>query len=728
MVKTSACPDVSTLKKLAVADLPPDEMELLLGHLQECDACLAKLPTFATTDTLVDVLAKTKTLSNSPDDPLLAAVIERLAKLGQTPATAPAAAAKPINFACASCGKSLKVKAELAGKKIKCPGCGKMVAAPALSQSAEPATPSKSGIDLSGDKTILPQAPTPTHVPTVANLGEERTMPPQSRDTKSGLSGVAQSGSQATQGVIPDGNTEGIDFLAPAQLPDELGRLGTYRILKKLGAGGMGMVFLAEDTVLHRKVAIKVMLPQFAASNAARERFLREARSAASIEHEHIVPIFQVGEDNKVPFLAMPFLKGEPLDACLEREGKLPLAEALRIAKEMADGLAAAHANNLIHRDIKPGNVWLEGKKAKVRLLDFGLARAQDDTTNLTQTGALVGTPAYMAPEQARGDKLDGRADLFSLGCVLYVMLTGQRPFKGNDTLSLLMSLATETPTLPTLMNPAVPDAVSDLTMRLLAKDAAERPASAQAVADELSALMEGEPSPVRGRSATAPATKPKKKSRKAPVLVALAAICAALLLGAAGIIFYWQTNNGIVRIEINDPDIQVVFGDKELTFKGADKQHDVKVSTGPHKLHVKRGNDFEFDTSEFLLKRGETITLKIEWFPAGKLQVVQADKVIGAKERPKPDLAIVPPAAVPYALRYDGTASVAVSGLSIPITGDHTLEAFVTPTEKKAGGIIVGTAGRGFLAKVGDFWQMTSNLTAGRRAANLDLPASRLA
>lgn len=176
------------------------------------------------------------------------------------------------------------------------------------------------------------------------------------------MPGPAPSPQPAEDVTLEPGDRAGdaFGFLRPPQQSDELGRLGHYRILKKLGAGGMGMVFLAEDILLCRKIALKVMLPQFSASPTARERFLREARAAASIEHEHIVPIFQVGEDNHVPFLAMPLLKGEPLDVRLARDGKLPVAEALRIAREMAEGLAAAHAHQLIHRDIKPGNVWLE--------------------------------------------------------------------------------------------------------------------------------------------------------------------------------------------------------------------------------------------------------------------------------------------------------------------------------------------------------------------------------
>src|SRR5262249_28472008 len=150
------------------------------------------------------------------------------------------------------------------------------------------------------------------------------------------------------------------DFLAPAQAADEIGRLGPYRVLKVLGAGGMGVVFQAEDPLLKRKVALKAMLPSLAASESARQRFLREAQTAAAIEHDHIVHIYQVGEDRGIPFIAMQFLKGEALDDRLKRKKSLSLKEVVRIGREAALGLAAAHNHGLVHRDIKPANLWLE--------------------------------------------------------------------------------------------------------------------------------------------------------------------------------------------------------------------------------------------------------------------------------------------------------------------------------------------------------------------------------
>ena len=251
----------------------------------------------------------------------------------------------------------------------------------------------------------------------------------------------------------------------------------------------MGVVFLAEDTHLQRQVALKTMLPSLAARPSARQRFLREARAAAAIEHEHVIPIFQVSEDRAVPFLAMPYLKGESLEERIKREVRPPLTESLRIGREIAEGLRAAHEHGVIHRDIKPGNVWLEGGRARVKILDFGLARAGADSAQLTQLGVVLGTPAFMPPEQINGQAVDARADLFSLGCILYRLTTGQLPFTGRDTLATLVAVGTEKPLPPRSLCPDVPAALDELIMRLLAKTPEERPPSAAAVVEALSAI-----------------------------------------------------------------------------------------------------------------------------------------------------------------------------------------------------------------------------------------------
>ena len=252
---------------------------------------------------------------------------------------------------------------------------------------------------------------------------------------------------------------ESFDFLEQPQVRGELGRLAHYRVLKVLGRGGMGIVFMAEDTRLHRVVALKVMLPSIAKKSSARDRFLREARATAAIEHDHIVTIYHVSEeDEPVPYLAMQFLKGMTLDDWLRAGKTLNVPQIMRIAKEIAKGLAAAHARQLIHRDIKPSNVWLDAaNRGRVKILDFGLARLTDEETQLTQEGIIVGSPAFMSPEQARGRAVDERCDLFSLGCVLYRLCAGRLPFAGTDAMSMLLEIASKEPTPLTHLNADVP-------------------------------------------------------------------------------------------------------------------------------------------------------------------------------------------------------------------------------------------------------------------------------
>jgi serine/threonine protein kinase len=209
----------------------------------------------------------------------------------------------------------------------------------------------------------------------------------------------------------------------------------------------------------------------------------------AALKSDHVVTVYEVGVANDVPFLAMEFLEGDALDSYQEKVGRLPLSQVLRIGMETAMGLAAAHGRGLVHRDIKPSNLWLEAPAGRVKVLDFGLARRDSEGCRVSRDGLIVGTPAFMAPEQARGDAVDYRADLFSLGCVLYWMSTGQLPFQGTDVLSTLTALATTEPDPPKAVSAHVAPALSDLIMELLQKDPARRPASSRAVADTLVAI-----------------------------------------------------------------------------------------------------------------------------------------------------------------------------------------------------------------------------------------------
>ncbi len=285
-------------------------------------------------------------------------------------------------------------------------------------------------------------------------------------------------------------------FLTPPLGPDELGWLAHYRILKVLGQGGMGIVFLAEDTQLLRHVALKVIRPEVGQSLSNRQRFLREARAMAQVRSDHVVTVHEVGQSDGACYLAMELLDGESLDRWMAREGTLPLGDAVRIGREMALALAAAHARGLIHRDVKPANIWLEAPTRRVKLLDFGLARPLDTNVHLTKSGMIVGTPMYMAPEQALGETLDSRADLFSLGCVVYQMVTGRPPFEGKTTLAVLSAVITETPPSPSQLNPAISTPLSNLLTRLLAKQPVGRPESAEAVSAEFQAIERAEATP----------------------------------------------------------------------------------------------------------------------------------------------------------------------------------------------------------------------------------------
>jgi serine/threonine protein kinase len=315
--------------------------------------------------------------------------------------------------------------------------------------------------------------------------------------------------------VSPPANPVSTVSLAPFPPP----RLGDFVLGRELGRGGMGAVFeAAESSLGGRKVALKVMRPEVAAQPQAKERFLREARTAALVGHENIVPIYRVGEADGVPFIAMPLLSGESLDKRLKGGKVPPLAEALRVGRQVADGLAAAHAAGLIHRDIKPSNIWLElepgGAARRALILDFGLARAPGDAV-LTGSGAVLGTPAYMPVEQARGQVVDCRADLYSLGVVLYQMTTGKRPFAGETTFEVLAALSTETPPPPAVVNPAVPAALSLLIVKLMSKAPAGRPQSAKAVSDEL-ARIAALPKP---KSSPHTPTVPPRPAAPAPAL-----------------------------------------------------------------------------------------------------------------------------------------------------------------------------------------------------------------
>jgi serine/threonine protein kinase len=276
-----------------------------------------------------------------------------------------------------------------------------------------------------------------------------------------------------------------LKLLGPTDDPAMLGRLAGYEIVGVIGCGGMGVVLKGFDARLNRFVAIKLLAPHLAASASARRRFAREAKAAAAVVHENVVAIHGVSEFQALPYLVMPYVRGESLQKRLDRGGALGTTEVLRIGRQIAAGLAAAHAQGLIHRDVKPANILLEENVDRLQLTDFGLARTVDDASE-TRTGIIAGTPQYMSPEQARGDALDTRSDLFSVGSVMYAMCAGRPPFRAETPYGILRRITDDTPRPLREINPDIPDWLEAIIAKLHAKEAAHRFATSEELTETL--------------------------------------------------------------------------------------------------------------------------------------------------------------------------------------------------------------------------------------------------
>ncbi len=275
-------------------------------------------------------------------------------------------------------------------------------------------------------------------------------------------------------------------LLGPTDDPHMLGRIGSYEVVGVIGRGGMGVVFKAYEGALNRFVAIKMLLPHLAASGAARKRFAREGKAAAAVIDDNVMPIYSVAEWQGVPYLVTQYSRGATLEKRIRDQGPLELKEILRIGMQTARGLAAAHAQGLVHRDVKPSNILLDGTVERALLTDFGLARAVDDAS-ITRTGIIAGTPQYMSPEQARGGSVDARSDLFGLGCVLYAMCTGRPPFRADSSYAILRMITDDEPRSIREINPDIPEWLCLLISRLMAKSPDARFGNAL----EVAALLE---------------------------------------------------------------------------------------------------------------------------------------------------------------------------------------------------------------------------------------------
>ncbi len=457
-----------------------------------------------------------------------------------------------------------------------------------------------------------------------------------------------------------------LDFLAPADKPGSLGRLGHYDIQEVVGRGGMGIVLRAFDEKLHRIVAIKVMAAQLATNATARKRFTREAQAAAAVSHDHVVTIHAVEEANGLPYLVMQYVAGLSLQERLDRRGPLELHEILRIGMQTASGLAAAHAQGLIHRDIKPANILLENGVERVKITDFGLARAAADAS-LTQPGVVAGTPQYMAPEQARGETVDHRADLFSLGSVLYAMCTGSPPFRGGGTMAVLKRVCEETPSPIRETNPEIPDWFVAIIDKLHAKDPAERYQSAAEVADVLNRHLAQVQHPSlspqsQGRHYGKPAAATRKRPRtRRPWAVAACGLIVALagfgLTEATGVtnlratVIRIFTPEGTLVVETDDPGVKVTIeGDGGLVITGAGPQ-EVRLKAGSYRLQAaKDGQSVRLDQELVTIAKGDKQVVRVSLEPP-----VQASAAPKFVFRPPPPglLDALDPARIPPEERF---------------------------------------------------------------------------
>jgi hypothetical protein len=426
-----------------------------------------------------------------------------------------------------------------------------------------------------------------------------------------------------------------LDFLLPTDKAGVLGRLGHYDIHEVIGRGGMGIVLKAFDGKLHRMVAIKVMAPVLAASPSARQRFIREAQASAAVRNDHVIDIYAVDEGNDPPFLVMEYISGVSLQERLDRNGLLKLAEILRIGMQIASGLAAAHAQGLIHRDVKPANILLENGVERVKITDFGLARAVDDAS-LTQSGVVAGTPHYMSPEQSRGEAVDQRSDLFSLGSVLYVMCTGRAPFRASGSMAVLKRVCDEPAPPLREANPQIPDWLAAIVDKLHAKNPADRFQSAAEVAELLGkhlahlqqpALVPKPntlPSPLRGSALGHRAGGDGAKVSHRRWLVAAGVLI--LLLGGVGFteatgvtrltstVIRFLTPVGTLVVEVDDPDIKVtVDADGGLVITGAGP-HEIRLHPGSYRLQAsKDGKPIRNEIVTIIRGEKQVVSVRLE-------------------------------------------------------------------------------------------------------------------
>ncbi len=422
-------------------------------------------------------------------------------------------------------------------------------------------------------------------------------------------------------------------LLDAPQQADELGRIGRYRVIEFIAAGGMGLVFKAEDSHLNRLVCIKIMHPALALKPDARLRFERESRAAAQLRSERIVTLLDIGNQRELPYIVMQLLDGESLRSKLVREEKLTAPLAVHYVTQIAEGLRHAHGMGILHRDIKPDNIWVTAT-GDIKLLDFGLARPFQETGNLTTTGGLIGTPQYMSPEQIQGHTLDARSDLFSLGVVLFEMLTGTLPFQKGNLFSTMIAITNDSISLPAL-EPGwqlMPD-VETILQRLLKKNPTERIQSAQELLDQLGHLGSVP-------ATTPPSTAPDKIQTQSSSSRGHAQRLRYVLTGVAGglltmlllMMVMQTTDKGTLLVRSNDPQLEIRIAQEKVHVKDplSGKSYEIRIGktrlpSGVYQLEMDEATSgLTFSSNTIAIRRGETVLVEVQL--QGKSQVAAND------------------------------------------------------------------------------------------------------
>jgi serine/threonine protein kinase/formylglycine-generating enzyme required for sulfatase activity len=398
------------------------------------------------------------------------------------------------------------------------------------------------------------------------------------------------------------------------------GQFGRYRILRALGRGAMGTVYLAEDTQLLRQVALKT--PQFTDDSEQEllERFYREARSAATLRHPHICPVYDVGDIGGTHYITMAYIEGQSLSAFVNPAVPQTERQILIAVGKIAQALQAAHDHGIVHRDLKPANIMVDRQGEPV-IMDFGLAlqaRPGEDV-RLTQTGMILGSPAYMSPEQVEGDptKVGPAADQYGLGVILYELLTGKVPFEGSLA-SVMGQIVTKQPTPPSRYCPGLDPRIEVVCLKMLAKNPADRFPSLAAVAQELAAIARNPP-----------VKEPSKPARRRPVWnswKAGALVSAGLVGLLAAVLLYFRVGKTVVEIQIDDPGVQVALAGSTVTLTGPINQ-EIKVEPGENELTITHG-DLKFKTSTFTLEKGSKQIVKVSLAGAA-VEAKLGDKIL---------------------------------------------------------------------------------------------------